>query len=39
MKFYISSACLNIREVVEVTTAADDLGYDELDHDGVRTTS
>ena len=28
MKFYISSAYLNTREIVEVAKAADDLGYD-----------
>ena len=28
MKFYISSAFLNTREIVEVAKAADDLGYD-----------
>jgi len=28
MKFYISSAYLNTREIVEVARAADDLGYD-----------
>ncbi len=28
MKYYISSAFLNTREIVEVAKAADDLGYD-----------
>ena len=28
MKFYISSAYLNTREIVEVAKAADDLGYE-----------
>ena len=30
MKFYVSSAFLDTREIVEVAKAADDLGYDGL---------
>lgn len=28
MKFYVSSAFLDTREIVEIAKAADDLGYD-----------
>jgi probable F420-dependent oxidoreductase len=30
MKFYVSSAFLNVREVIEIAKAADELGYDGL---------